>query len=100
MAAATVTPQAALSTPKLKYVADVAFANVDDTAGTVTHNLGIQNPIVICIATAMGTVAAAPVIAFSSTTALTVTKNTTAANTTATWRVICLRPHSLIAKPV
>lgn len=100
MAAATVTPQPTLSTTKLKYVADVAFLAVDDTAGTVTHNLAVLNPIIIPICSAMGTVAAAPIVAIVNANSFTVTKNTTAANTTATWRFIVLRPHSLVAKPV
>ena len=98
--AATVTPQPSLSTARLKYVADVAFLNIDDTAGIVNHALNTANPIVVAVCTVMGTVASSYIVAFTDANNLSITKNTAAANTTATWRFVVLLPHSIVAKPV
>lgn len=97
---AVVTPQAALGTTGVKYVADIDFVNVDDTPGTINHALNTANPIVILICTAMGATTAEAIVTFTDANNISIAKNTAAALSTATWRVIVLRPHTLVAKPV
>lgn len=98
MAAATVTPVTALNVPGQRYVADVEWVNVNDTDPTITHLLGIANVQVVVTCISAGTVASNVSVNYgaASTTAFTMTKNSTAANTTFKCRVDVRRPHSLV----
>lgn len=98
MAVATVTPVAALNVAGQRFVADVEWVAVNDTDPTVTHNLGTVNPEVIITPITAGTVASNVAVNYgaATTTAFTLTKNSSAANTTIKVRVDCKRPHSLV----
>jgi hypothetical protein len=85
-------------------VADVVFANVDDTVVPVTHNMGLGAgalalgaPIVEFCVTACGSAVPPPLpfVAFSDGNTIAVDKTATAANTTITVRVYIRRPHTI-----
>ncbi len=91
-------PTAAQSKLHNSVVADVAFL-VADASCVITHNLALPNatgasgrPKVTITATAVGSAAVVPFIAFTDANTLTIDKNSTAANTTITVRVWIERP--------
>lgn len=98
MPAATVTQVAALAVPGQRYVADVEWVAVNDTDPTIPHNLGTVNPEVIITPISAGTVASNVSVNYgaATTVSFTMTKNSTAANTTFKCRVDVRRPHSLV----
>lgn len=97
-----VQPTAAQARQHNTCVAEVTFTNVDDTGVAIVHNMNLPNatglkgiPKVSHQVISMGTVASAPICAFTDANTITVTKNTSAANTTAVFRITVERPAGL-----
>lgn len=95
-------PTAAQARPHNSVVADVAFLAAD-TSCLLTHNMQLPNatgangiPKISFVFTAAGSAAWTPFFAFTSATTITLDKNSTAANTGGTIRVVIERPAGAV----